>query len=344
VTATAAPGSTALTHSTPRTRPAPQPVAQPVRLLGRLAEAGVAMAADAPPRTERPAWMRVTARLGGGYQEMKELVGDLGLTTVCEEAGCPNIYECWGEHRTATFMILGERCTRACGFCLVDTRHPEPPDASEPERVAEAVLRLGLAHVVVTCVARDDLADGGAGHFAMTVAAVRERSPQTTVELLISDVKGDDAALATIFESRPDVLNHNLETVARLQRAARPSAGYARSLAVLARAVGAGLTTKSGLIVGMGERHDEVTAAMLDLRSVGVELLTVGQYLQPTAAHLPVVRWWHPDEFAALADEARAMGFVHVEAAPLVRSSYHAKQAVALAHGSTTPPRRGDPT
>ncbi len=305
---------------------------QPVRLLGRLAEAGVVEPQGGrPARTDRPEWMRVRARLGGGYQEMKQLVGDLGLTTVCEEAGCPNIYECWGEHRTATFMVLGQRCTRACGFCLVDTRKPGPPDADEPARIAEAVVRLGLAHVVITCVARDDLPDGGAAHFAATIAAVRPCAPATTVEVLISDVKGDEAALATIFEARPDVLNHNQETVARLQRAARPSAGYARSLTVLSRAVDAGLATKSGLIVGMGETVDEVHAALIDLRSVGVELLTVGQYLQPTAAHLPVVRWWHPDEFAALGELATTLGFAHVEAGPLVRSSYHAKAAVTSA-------------
>ena len=227
----------------------------PVRLLGRLAAAGVEEAVD--PAARRPEWMKVRARFDDEYLSLKRLVKDLDLHTVCEEAGCPNIYECWSD-RTATFMILGDRCTRACGFCLVDTRKPLAVDADEPRRVADAVTALGLAHVVITCVARDDLADGGASVFAATVDAVRAASPGTAVELLISDVKGDADSLAAIFAARPDVLNHNLETVARLQRAARPSAGYARSLSVLARAKDAGLVTKSGLILGMGETIDEV--------------------------------------------------------------------------------------
>ncbi len=305
----------------------------PVRLLGRLAEAGV----EAPPgpagsrRPERPEWMRVRADLGPGYREVKRLVSDLGLNTVCEEAGCPNIYECWGVDRTATFMILGDRCTRACGFCLVDTRKPLPPDPEEPVRVAEAVAKLDLAHAVVTCVTRDDLPDGGASVFAATIAAIRDRTPATRVEVLISDCRGDADAHATIFEARPDVLNHNLETVARLQRAARPSAGYARSLTVLARARDAGLVTKSGLIVGMGETVPEVRSAMDDLRAVGVEILTVGQYLRPSEHHLPVIRWWHPDEFAELRAYGESIGFAHVEAGPLVRSSYHARRGVDAA-------------
>jgi lipoic acid synthetase len=223
-------------------------------------------------------------------------------------------------------MILGDRCTRACGFCQVDTRKPLAVDAQEPERVAEAVAHLGLAHAVITCVARDDLPDGGASIFAATVAAIRARNPECGVELLIADCKGDAASLTTIFDARPDVLNHNLETVARLQRAARPSAGYARSLAVLARAKDAGLLTKSGLILGMGETADEVRAAITDLRAVGVDLLTIGQYLRPSAPHLPVAKWWHPDEFSALRDFALGLGFAHVESGPLVRSSYHARE------------------
>jgi lipoic acid synthetase len=309
----------------------------PVRLLGRLAEAEVSLADPAPrpewmaaPRPEwmaapRPEWMKVRARLDGEFLEMKQRMRRLDLHTVCEEAGCPNIYECWAD-RTATFMILGDRCTRACGFCLIDTRKPEAVDVDEPARVATAVAELGLAHAVVTCVARDDLPDGGAAAFAATVDAIRASSPDTTIELLISDCKGDADSLATIFAARPDVLNHNLETVARLQRAARPAAGYARSLAVLAAAKDAGLVTKSGLIVGMGETDDEMRAAISDLRAVGVDLLTVGQYLQPTARHLPVVRWWTPDELDALGDFARSLGFRHVESGPLVRSSYHARQ------------------
>jgi lipoic acid synthetase len=274
--------------------------------------------------------MRVRAHLGEGYRSTRRLMRTLDLHTVCEEAGCPNIYECWAD-RTATFMILGDRCTRACGFCLVDTRKPLPLDPHEPSRVAEAVAALGLKHTVVTSVARDDLPDGGAVGFAATIQAIRERNPETTIEVLIPDCKGDNTALDTIFGSRPDVLNHNLETVARLQRAVRPNAGYARSLALLARARDAGLVTKSGLMVGLGETEAEIQGAVTDLAAVGVEILTLGQYLRPTAHHLPIVRWWHPDEFAVLGDYARALGFVHVESGPLVRSSYHARRAVDAA-------------
>jgi lipoic acid synthetase len=298
----------------------------------------VAWERPAPPRAEteiaitltrkRPEWMRVRARMDAEYLELKQLVRGHDLHTVCEEAGCPNIYECWGD-RTATFMILGDRCTRACGFCLVDTRKPLAVDEQEPARVADAVATLGLAHAVITCVARDDLPDGGASIHAATVDAIRATSPGTAVELLISDCKGDPASLQAIFDARPDVLNHNLETVARLQRLVRPSAGYARSLAVLAGAKDAGLPTKSGLMVGLGETGDEVRAAIADVRGVGVELLTIGQYLQPTGSHLPVVRWWHPDEFDALREYAEGLGFVHVEAGPLVRSSYHAREGAA---------------
>jgi lipoic acid synthetase len=270
--------------------------------------------------------MKVKADLGPGYRETKRLMRSLSLHTVCEEAGCPNIFECWAD-RTATFMILGDRCTRACGFCLVDTRRPLPLDPEEPARVADAVVTLGLAHVVVTSVARDDVADGGAAAFAATIAAIRARVPGTRVEVLIPDCKGDPDALATIFDARPDVLNHNLETVPRLQRAARPSAAYARSLAVLARAKSAGLVTKSGMILGMGETVEEVRASVGDLRDVGVDILTLGQYLRPSPRHLPVVRWWSPDEFAELQSYASDLGFVHVEAGPLVRSSYHARAA-----------------
>jgi lipoic acid synthetase len=251
---------------------------------------------------------------------------ELGLVTVCEEAGCPNLSECWADG-TATFMINGERCTRACGFCLVDTRHPEPPDPGEPARVAEAVERMGLRYAVVTTVARDDLADGGASQFVATIRAIRARTPGVSVEVLISDCKGDPASLQAIFDERPDVLNHNLETVARLQRAARPSAGYARSLSVLARAKAAGLTTKSSLVVSMGETPAEVVEALADLRGVGVDIVTVGQYLRPTAQHLPVARWWTPDELTELKVAGEAMGIGHVEAGPLVRSSYHARQS-----------------
>ena len=252
--------------------------------------------------------------------------------TVCEEAGCPNIFECWADG-TATFMINGDRCTRACGFCQVNTAKPLPLDPDEPERVAEAVARLGLAHAVVTCVARDDLEDGGASGFAATIDAIRRRCPGTAVEVLISDCKGDPAALGRIFERRPDVLNHNVETVPRLQRAVRPSASYARSLAVLARARDAGLTTKSGLMLGLGETEEEVLGVLADLQAIGVAIVTIGQYLRPSAKHLPVARWWAPEDFARIADAGRDLGLPQVVASPLTRSSYHARQAAAGAVG-----------
>ena len=292
----------------------------------RLRRAGVDPDVAVPLHSRKPSWLRVNARMGPEFQSLRRAMRSLDLVTVCEEAGCPNIFECWADG-TASFMINGERCTRACGFCLVDTRHPMPLDQGEPARVAEAVARLDLAHAVVTAVARDDLPDGGSQAFAATIAAIRSRCPATSVEVLIPDCKGDEAALGTIFAARPDVLNHNVETVARLQRAIRPSAGYARSLSVLARAKSAGLTTKSGLVLGMGEHDEEVVGALADLASVGVDIVTIGQYLRPTAAHVPVARWWTPDEFDALAGRARRMGFAHVQASPLTRSSYHARQA-----------------
>lgn len=313
-------------------RPGAAPVAsaggQPVRLLGRLAEAGVDASAGVPLAERKPPWLRVPAQMGEDYRNLRRTVRDLGLVTVCEEAGCPNIYECWADG-TATFMINGDRCTRACGFCLVDTRKPLPADPGEPLRVADAVASLGLGHAVVTTVARDDLADDGAGAFAATVAAIRRRSPGTAVELLISDCKGHEDSLRTIFDSRPDVLNHNVETVPRLQRAVRPSASYARSLGVLAAAKAAGLVTKSGIIVGMGEEREEVIATLADLHGVGVDIVTVGQYLRPTSNHLPVARWWEPAEFDEIALAGEAMGIPHVEASPLTRSSYHARSAAA---------------
>ena len=294
------------------------------RRLGRLADAGVDQAVSISAR--KPDWMKARFRITDDYRRLKHTLRDLELVTVCEEAGCPNIFECWADG-TATFMINGERCTRACGFCLVDTRHPQPLDAGEPGRVADAVERMDLAHAVVTAVARDDLDDGGAEAFAATIQAVRARRPATAVEVLIPDCKGDPDALATIFDARPDVLNHNLETVARLQRAVRPSASYARSLAVLARAGEAGLTTKSSLVVGLGETVEEIHQALADLAAVGTDIVTVGQYLRPTTHHLPVARWWTPEELAAVAEVGEAMGIGHVEASPLTRSSYHARQA-----------------
>jgi lipoyl synthase len=293
----------------------------------RLRQAGVDPDAAMPVSERKPTWLRSPVRFVGEYRSVSRTLASLSLTTVCEEAGCPNIFECWSQG-TATFMVNGSRCTRACGFCKVDTSHPLPLDADEPDRVAEAVSLMGLDHAVVTCVARDDLEDGGAGAIAQTVRAIRRLRPQTTVETLISDCKGDPDALDLVFESKPDVLNHNIETVARLQRAVRPSAGYARSLAVLARAKEAGLATKSGLMVGLGEREDEVVAVLADLASVGVAVATIGQYLRPSAEHLPVSRWWAPEEFDRLAAAGRELGLEHVEASPLTRSSYHARRAV----------------
>ncbi len=299
------------------------------RLLGRLAQARVDGDDDGgvvPLRSRKPEWMRVPLGTGPEFRRVRSTLRSLELVTVCEEAGCPNISECWNDG-TATFMILGERCTRACGFCQVDTRRPEPVDRGEPQRVAEAAARMELKYVVVTMVARDDLDDGGASAVVDTVAAVRSRLPDAQVETLISDLGGDPAALQQVFGARPDVLNHNIETVARLQRAVRPSAGYARSLAVLARAKDAGLTTKSSMIVGMGETHDEIVQTLCDLRSVGTDIVTLGQYLRPTARHLPVARWWEPAAFSRWKQIGESLGIGHVEASPLTRSSYHARQA-----------------
>lgn len=289
-------------------------------------------------RERKPSWLR--ARLadslrgsslgsspadGGGYWRIKQVMSSLDLTTVCEEAGCPNISECWNAG-TATFMINGDRCTRACGFCLVDTRKPLAADPDEPVRLAHAVKEMGLDYAVITAVARDDLPDGGAGQFALCMRELRRVCPDVAVEVLIPDFKGDPEALETVFAERPEVLNHNLETVLRLQRTVRPQAGYARSLAVLARAKDAGLTTKSSVMVGLGETEDEMLEAFADLAAVGTDIVTLGQYLRPSAQHLPVVRWWHPEEFERLAEAGEEMGISHVEAGPLVRSSYHAAQ------------------
>jgi len=295
-----------------------------LRLRGRLAEAGVVEEIELTER--KPDWMRAPLKIGGRPLELKKTLRELKLVTVCEEAGCPNLSECWADG-TATFMINGERCTRACGFCLVDTRHPEPLDPEEPMRVAEAVAQMGLDFAVVTTVARDDLADEGAGAMAATVRAIRARVPGVQVEVLISDCRGRAEALDLIFEVRPDVLNHNVETVPRLQRAVRPSAGYARSLAVLARAKRCGLVTKSGLVVGMGETDDEIASVLADLAGIGVSIVTIGQYLRPTSTHLPVERWVTPEQFESYARIGHELGIDHVESSPLTRSSYHAKRA-----------------
>ena len=291
-----------------------------------------------PGEPERPPWLRVTARMDAEYLELKKLMRSLDLNTVCEEAGCPNIYECWGMG-TATLMILGDRCTRACGFCNVTTARPLGLDLEEPHRAAEAIHRMGLSHAVITSVNRDDLADGGSAVFAATIRESRARSPHTDIEVLIPDFKGDAEALATVMAERPDVLNHNTETVVRLQREIRTSANYGRSLALLARArrlYAEGLV-KSGLIVGMGETREEVLGALADLRAVGVDIITIGQYLRPSPRHRPVHRYVHPDEFEEYRSYGEALGIPHVESAPLVRSSYHAKSSKQAA----TPPSPG---
>ena len=274
--------------------------------------------------------MRVALDTGPEYRRIRALTRELDLKTVCEEAGCPNIFECWNDG-TATFMINGERCTRACGFCMVDTSKPRALDAGEPERVADAVERMGLRYAVITTVARDDLPDGGAGAMAATIDAIRMRTPGVQVETLISDCKGQPDSLAQIFTARPDVLNHNIETVLRLQRVVRPSASYARSLAVLARAKADGLVTKSSIIVGLGETFNEVVQTMRDLHAVGVDIVTIGQYLRPTSNHLPIAQWWTPDDFARWKHIGEAeIGLGHVESSPLTRSSYHAREAANL--------------
>ncbi|MEY2627034.1 MAG: octanoyltransferase/lipoyl synthase, partial [Actinomycetota bacterium] len=298
-----------------------------VRMVGRLAQAGVTDGLKIEER--KPDWLRPKVNLGPEVMETKKVVRDLGLVTVCEEAGCPNLSECWAD-RTATFMVLGERCTRACGFCLVDTRKPLDPEVDEPARVAEAVARMGLMHAVLTMVARDDLADGGMAHVADCVRAIRRRSPLARIETLISDVKGTDS-LDVLVDARPDVLNHNIETVARLQRAVRPSAGYARSLSVLSRGKAAGLTTKSGIIVGMGETTAEVEGTLVDLAGIGIDIVTIGQYLRPTTTHLPVARWVEPSEFEHLKKFGESLGIGHVESSPLTRSSYHARESADAA-------------
>ncbi|MBN2848516.1 MAG: lipoyl synthase [Coriobacteriia bacterium] len=274
-----------------------------------------------------PAWLRRPLAHGGEYRAVEGLLDELKLATVCEEARCPNRGECYASG-TATFLIAGDVCTRGCRFCAVETRLPEPLDPGEPERVAEAVVRLGLRHAVVTMVTRDDLPDGAAGHVVATIEAIRAASPGVAVEVLVSDFGGNEDAADRVTDAAPDVFNHNLETVPRLYPEVRPGADYARSLRVLARVKERSpeTPTKSGLMLGLGETHDEVLAVMSDLRSVGCDLLTLGQYLRPSAAHLPVAAFVEPAEFAALAREGRKMGFSGVASAPLVRSSYHAAE------------------
>jgi lipoic acid synthetase len=283
----------------------------------------------------KPAWLKVRAPGGPNYAEVRRLMSDLALHTVCEEARCPNVGECW-EHRAATFMVLGDVCTRNCTYCAVAHGTPAPYDADEPRRLAEAVARLGLRHVVITSVDRDDLPNGGAEIFAQCVVEIRRRLPDTSVEVLIPDFKGSDEALSIVVEARPDILNHNLETIERLYRIARPGGRYDRALRLLGRAreLAPDSLTKSGLICGLGEEWDELLTAIRDLRAREVDIITLGQYLRPSGQHLPVARYYTPAEFAELKREGLRMGFRHVEAGPLVRSSYHAweqaQQAAAV--------------
>jgi lipoyl synthase len=288
-----------------------------------------------PGAHPRPEWLRVKFFGGERYQDLKRIMRTLDLHTVCESARCPNMGECW-EHGTATFMILGDICTRACGFCAVPSGRPVgPPDEEEPLRVAEAVARMGLRYAVVTSVNRDDQADGGAHIFARTIEEIRRRVPGCKVEVLIPDFRGNWNALDTVLATKPDVLNHNTETVPRLYRQVRKAALYERSLELLRRAKQAHpeVPTKTGLMLGLGEEKEEVLATLEDLAAQGTDILTLGQYLQPTKEHLPIVRYVHPDEFAQFKARGEAMGFKHVEAGPLVRSSYHAFEQTESAVG-----------
>jgi len=283
--------------------------------------------AAVPPRLPKPEWLKVRAPGSPTYTRLKTLMRELNLHTVCEEAQCPNIGECWN-HGTATFMILGDVCTRACAYCAVAHGRPGAVDAAEPARVADAIRTLDLNYVVITSVDRDDLEDGGASMFADTIRETRARVPACRIEVLIPDFQGNEAALHAVLDARPDVLNHNTETVPRLYRMARSGGRYARTLELLdrSRRFTPDIPTKSGLMVGLGEERDELVATIKDLRGVGCGILTIGQYLRPSAGHAPMVRYYHPDEFADLKRVALALGFVHVESGPLVRSSYHAHE------------------
>ena len=280
------------------------------------------------PVLPRPAWIKARAPIGEGYDRLRALMRDLALHTVCEEARCPNVGDCWNRG-TATFMILGDVCTRACGFCAVKTGLPgRPPDPEEPRRVAEAVARMGLRHAVITSVNRDDQGDGGASIFAACIREIRRRLPGCAVEVLIPDFKGDRDALQIVIDARPDVLNHNTETVPRLYRHVRPGARFDRSLELLRRSKDAGLLTKSGIMVGLGEEWEEVLDTVREIRGAGADVLTVGQYLRPSPDHLPVLRYYSPDEFEEIKGYALSLGYPHVESGPLVRSSYHADEQV----------------
>ncbi|HEY4392019.1 MAG TPA: lipoyl synthase [Paenibacillus sp.] len=280
----------------------------------------------------KPDWIRIKLTTGDNYQDIKKMMRSKTLHTVCEEARCPNIYECWA-NRTATFMILGDICTRACRFCAVNTGMPTELDLQEPERVAEAAENMNLRHCVITSVARDDLKDGGASIFAGTIAAMRKRLPLCSVEVLIPDFMGDEASLRIVMDAKPDILNHNIETVERLSDRVRAKAKYHRSLELLQRAkqMQPDIPTKSSIMLGVGEEWNEILQAMDDLRAVDCDILTIGQYLQPTPKHLRVEKYYTPEQFAELKEEGMKRGFSHVESGPLVRSSYHAHEQVKSA-------------
>ncbi len=273
----------------------------------------------------RPPWLKIRLGANGNFNDVRRLISDKNLHTVCESARCPNIGECWSR-RTATFMILGDICTRSCKFCNIGTSKPQGYDKNEPQRVAEAVEELNLRHAVITSVTRDDLDDGGAFMFAETIRQIRMRKPNTTIETLIPDFKGDLGALDIVLDAGPDILNHNIEVVERLQKEIRVQASYKRSLSVLEYAAKKGFLTKSGIMVGFGEEKDELLSSFQDLRKAGCSILTIGQYLPPTKEHYPLFRFYHPDEFAELKEAALSYGFTHVESGPKVRSSYHADQ------------------
>jgi lipoic acid synthetase len=287
-----------------------------------------------PSRLERPPWLKVRLNTTGEYEEVRRMMRRLSLVTVCEEARCPNIHECWARERTATFMLMGDICTRHCGFCAVGKGKPGSLDPEEPERVAEAAAELSLSHAVVTSVNRDDLADGGAAHFAATIRAIRRKMPVCTVEVLIPDFCGGREALETVLAEKPEIVNHNTETVPRLYKRVRPEARYEQSLELLRRAdtfrreTNSAMKTKSGLMAGLGETMDELLATLSDLRGAGCDIATVGQYLQPHERRLPVEKYYTPEEFDDLRRQGEAMGFLRVESGPLVRSSYHAKRAL----------------
>ncbi|WP_261306298.1 lipoyl synthase [Paenibacillus andongensis] len=284
------------------------------------------------PLERKPDWLKINLKTDENFKEIKSMMRSKTLHTVCEEAKCPNIHECWA-NRTATFMILGDICTRACRFCAVKTGLPTELDLEEPERVADAALQMGLRHCVVTSVARDDLADGGAMIFAETIKAIRRKLPMCTVEVLIPDFLGREESLATVLEAKPDILNHNMETVERMSDRVRSKAKYRRSLELLERSkrIAPNIPTKSSVMIGVGEEWDELLQTMEDLRAVGCDIMTIGQYLQPSTTHLAVAKYYTPEQFAMLKEEGMKRGFKHVESGPLVRSSYHAHEQVQAA-------------